>query len=359
MAWNSANIAYFQKAYGTQYAKPPDESLIKAGGFEVAPSYSTLYQLPKNKNMYVASQGYTIPRMDLSWFTNDFIANFNGFFATYTEYFARMLIRKFVETAAIYSPPNIGKANIDNKYYFRPIYKLEDLAKGLIRTEKGRVLHATREDYAALRAGFKFKVVNTKHGTKKGTAVAYTKGINEAKRASRIQNRGLTKYSWGSILNTFGEANLEGFNQPYSKNYGTAFGVPSIRDQSFGGVLSRRSLIETQLPPIFSRLQAKSPNIKKYRWGEVVWTENRVGKTGNWSTVGNNIKIGIKNNLAEVERYCQIAIRQGLRAVDKQTNNLVTYIQRGAKERIEKMFNFDIKRVTQITAFGIIKERKI
>ena len=111
---------------------------------------------------------------------------------------------RFSATAARYTPPNMGRANIENKYYTRPIYSLTDLAKGLVRTERGRRVYATKEDFAALRAGFKYKVVNTKYRLArelKHKAIGYTKGINEAKRLARIENRGLSKYSWGSMLN--------------------------------------------------------------------------------------------------------------------------------------------------------------
>ena len=87
----------------------------------------------------------------------------NSFFRKYGNYVCIGMSLKFAQAAAKFTPPNIGKAYIDPKYYSRPIYSLEELAKGLIRTERGRRVHATREDFAALRNGFKFKVVNTKY----------------------------------------------------------------------------------------------------------------------------------------------------------------------------------------------------
>ena len=54
-----------------------------------------------------------------------------------------------------------GASNMDEKVLKLTPFK--DLAKGLVRTERGRRVHATKEDYAALRAGYKFKVVNTKY----------------------------------------------------------------------------------------------------------------------------------------------------------------------------------------------------
>lgn len=259
-------------------------------------------------------------------------------FGAYTEYVARMVLRKFAQVAARFSPPNIGKAIIDRKYYYRPYYKIEDLINGDVRTERGRRLHATKEDFAALRAGFKYKVMNTKHGVKPGTVYAYTKGINQAKRVSRIQNRGLTKYSWGSILNTFNSQNVAKTFRRQSR--GTRFGV---MNQAGTAQFKNRILVQTDLPVMFKRLQNKSPNIAKYRWGSVRWEEAKEGNT---------IKLTIQNNLAAVERYCDIAIRQGLNAASKEVYKLINYIQSDAKEKIEKMFNFKLFRVTRVTALN-------
>lgn len=317
------------------------------GGIKVGQQYQTYRPIPKyltqNKNVYwVPTRITQMPRIDAQVMVDYFRQNLN--FGFYTEYVARMMLRKFSEVAAKYSPPNIGKATIDQKYYYRPIYKLEDLAKGLCRTERGRRVYATREDYAALRAGMKFKVVNTKYGTKKGTAYAYTKGINQAKRASRIQNRGLTKYSWGSILQTFTTNNMRTLNRP------TNFGILAESRQGGAYQLERRTLIQTELPPIFKRLEKKSPNIVKYRWGSVNWATN---------PSGTRIKFIIFNKMTEVERYCDIAIRQGVNAAIKESNRLLNFIRDDAADKIEKMFAFDIFKVTKLTALHITTPNEV
>ena len=109
----------------------------------------------------------------------------------------------------------------------------------------------------------------------------------------------MTKYSWGSILQTFNKNNIALLNSK------TRFGTFSIAKGRENQQVGRRVLIQTEMPPIFQRLERKSPNIKKYRWGSVDWTEK---------AEGNNIELNIHNNLAEVERYCEIAIRQGVNA---------------------------------------------
>lgn len=317
------------------------------GGIKVGQQYQTYRPIPKylknNPSVYwVPNRVTQMPRIDAQVMIDYFRENLN--FGFYTEYVARMMLRKFSQVAAKYSPPNIGKANIDNKYYYRPIYKLEDLAKGLVRTERGRRVHATREDFAALRAGMKFKVVNTKYGTKKGTAYAYTKGITEAKRVSRIQNRGLTKYSWGSILQTFTTNNLRTLSRP------TNFGI--LAQKRGGGTyqLERRTLIQTELPPIFKRLESKSPNIVKYRWGSVNWATN---------PSGTKIKFTIFNKMTEVERYCDIAIRQGINAAVKESNRLLGFIRDNTAQKIEKMFAFDIFKVTKLTALHMTTPNEV
>ena len=87
----------------------------------------------------------------------------NSFLKQFGNYVCIGMSVRFAQTAAKYTPPNIGKSIIDQKYYSRPIVKLDELAKGLVRTARGRRMYATKEDFAALRAGYKYKIVNTKY----------------------------------------------------------------------------------------------------------------------------------------------------------------------------------------------------
>lgn len=328
---------------------PQGKGTFTFGGISVLPQYNSYRQVhvdvKNNTNTYYVPNRLTsMPKVDPQKIKQYYKESMN--FGQYMQYFARMMLRKFAEVAARYSPPNMGKANIDAKYYMRPIYKLDDLAKGLVRNERGKRLYATKEDYAALRNGMKFKIMNTKHGVKRGTVYAYTKGINEAKRLARIQNRGLTKYSWGSILNTFNRQNIAKLVGTTKQGVKTRFGVADQRHP--GRQLSRRILVQTELPVIFKRLQNKSPNIAKYRWGNVDWQE---------ADEGNKIELTINNNLAEVERYCDIAIRQGVNAAVRETKKLIKAVQDGATEKIEAMFNFDMFKVTKFTAMTIRKNK--
>lgn len=229
----------------------------------------------------------------------------NYFFLKYSTMIYIGACMRFAQTAAKYTPPNIGKANIDQKYYSRPIYNLIDLAKGLIVNGRGRRVHATKEDFAALRNGFKFKIINNKYRApreEKRHAFAYTKGINEAKRLARIERRGLSKYSWGANLNNTQE-DVE--NQ-------LAKGIP----------IEQVDIYQVQkFPPIFNRLARKSPAITKYTWGsyqkDIIVSENNVKK----------INITITNRLSQIQGYGQIAIRRGLMAANAYIKQIYSGVQ--------------------------------
>ena len=223
----------------------------------------------------------------------------NSFFKKYANYVCIGMALKFSQAAAKFTPPNIGKAYIDPKYYSRPIYSLEELAKGLVRTERGRRIHATKEDFAALRAGFKFKVVNTKYRasrTQRRQAIAYTKGINEAKRLARIQNRGLSKYSWGGMLNNVEE---------------------DIQKQLAAGVSPGELSVFRlgNLPPIFQRLLRKSPNIQRYQWGTYDWNYDNPKEI-------KKIIFTVENRLAQIEAYGRLAISKGINAASRYCNSI-------------------------------------
>lgn len=275
-----------------------------------------------------------------------FCQNFNedliNFMRQNFMYVAQILIRKFAQTAAIYTPPGkkggkrLGSAYIDEAYYYRPYYSLVELAKGNVRTERGRRLYCTKEDFAALRAGYKYKILNTKQGVKLGTVYAYAKGINEAKRVSRIQNRGLSKYSWGSIINTFsgrmiGAANRQGAAKKNNPIWYTR----------------ARGLYEVGLPAIFLRLRKKSPNIQKYKWGFIDYTE----------TAQHKMQFTIVNTLAGIQSYARVAIKQGTLAVEKQFKKLSKIIESGTAEGLDKMFNYDLSKVTEVNKY-VFRDKK-
>ena len=221
--------------------------------------------------------------------------------------------RVFAQTAAKFTPPNMGKAYIENRFYYRPVQELKKLAKG-----EYAHYHATKADYAALRAGYKFRVLNTKYKAhKKNDVVAYTKGINEAKRVSRIKNRGLSRYSWGNAINNAVD-DLSQLQQYGGKGYKQIYG---------------------DLPPIFHRLLKKSPNIAKYQFGRV--ETNPDGDKG--------FEITFINKLAQIQRYGHIAIRQGTMAVNRWWNKLVRAQIANDQQKLKKIFD----------SIGPVHEREI
>ena len=231
---------------------------------------------------------------------NHFNHAVNRVIQKYSAWIATEMLRVFVATAARFTPPNMGKANIEEKYYYRPIQDLSLLAKG-----EYPPYHATRADYAALREGYKFRVLNTKIGHKKNEVYAYTKGINEAKRVSRIQNRGLSRYVWGDALNNHAEE------------------IFKLKAQTGG------KIVETDLPPIFHRLAKKSPNITKYHFGYATATWKRGAKA--------HYDITIINKLSESQRYCRIAIERGSAEVNRWTNKFFDKVKRGLEDDVKKL----------------------
>lgn len=218
-----------------------------------------------------------------------------SFFKQFSNFICIGMSLKFSVAAAKFTPPNMGKAYIDAKYYNRPIYSLTDLARGLVRTSRGRRVYATKEDFTALRAGYRFKVVNTRYRAtrqQRREAYAYTKGINEAKRLARIQHRGLSKYSWGSMINNIEEDIQNQFDEGVTPQQLSVFRV-------------------NNLPPIFQRLLRKSPAIKKFNWGTYDWDFLPSPKNIE------RISFRITNRLAQIETYGKIAIDQGIRAASK------------------------------------------
>lgn len=229
----------------------------------------------------------------------------------YGLWIIRSMARVFCQTAAKFTPPNMGKSYIDEKYYYRPVQDLSLLAKGQYSP-----YHATKADYQALRKGYKFRVLNTKVGHKKNEVYAYTRGINEAKRLARIENRGLARYTWGNALNNKGIHWSEGKMDQFV-----------------------HSQIEVELPPIFKRLERKSPNITKFNFG-----------SRQMSYRNGIISMTILNRLAQSERYCQIAVGKARAQVNKWTNKFFSKV----KNRLEA----DVVKMIQNTKLSYVKYTK-
>lgn len=226
------------------------------------------------------------------------IHRINNFFRKYGDAVAVGMCLRFSVRAAKYTPPkNRGKwtGTIQDSLYFRPIQDLRLLAKGYYPRN-----HASKKDYQMLREGYLFRIMNTKYRHRRTDAVfAYAKGINEAKRLSRIQNRGLSKYSWGELF--------DGMTKEALNQLQVGKGDIGQAGQSTGVSVYK----VTKLPPIFQRLAKKSPNITKYHWGSYKWKYNPSKQQPK------TIDFTITNRLTQIERYGQIAIKQGLIAAKK------------------------------------------
>lgn len=105
----------------------------------------------------------------------------------------------FADGAAKATPPSIGKASIEKKYWTRPILSLALLVRNKYPKHK-----AVPEDYVQFRKKMKYKVLYTKSGVKKGTAFAYTKTKAQARKAAKIETRGLSRVMWGKNLPSIG-----------------------------------------------------------------------------------------------------------------------------------------------------------
>lgn len=138
----------------------------------------------------------------VSWDTEDFEKKLKEVGEKIQEETDDMLVRlstSFVGGAAKATPPSIGKASIEKKYWTRPILSLALLVRNRYQNFK-----ATKEDYEQYRKKMKYKVLYTKSGVKKGTAWAYTKTKAAAKKAAKIETRGLSRVMWGKNLGDIG-----------------------------------------------------------------------------------------------------------------------------------------------------------
>lgn len=242
--------------------------------------------------------------------SNEVFRDVAQFFKKLTVPIVQSLVRTIAVEASKYTPPGnktkkLGSAYIAKEYYSRPIQQFKLLHQGAYQG-----FHMTKKDYQMWRQGYKFRVLNTKYRVKKGTVYAYCKGINEAKRVARIQNRGLAKYSWGSMIQHFSSTKTEG--------------------EGWG-------FYNTELPPVFHRLAKQSPNITRHRWGFVSSDATGI-KDG-------NLSFTMRNNLTEIERYGDIAIKRGTTALLRQWNKMQKDIENKQSKRLQKFLDFEINKI--------------
>lgn len=138
----------------------------------------------------------------LNYDTSEFEANTKKVIEDIQNETKNMLIKAstdFADGAAKATLPSIGKASIEKKYWSRPI-----LVLGLLIRNKYSTYKPTKEDYIQYHKKMKYKVLYTKTGIRKGTAFAYTKTKAQAKRAAKIETRGLSRVMWGKNLTSIG-----------------------------------------------------------------------------------------------------------------------------------------------------------
>ena len=229
----------------------------------------------------------------------------------YSVEIALNLARVFVDEAAKFTPPCMGKSYIDNRLYYRPVQDLQKLKDGEYPPWK-----ITKADLRAIHQGYKFRVLNTKQGHKKNEVVAYTKGINEAKRVSKIQNRGLLRYTWGdALINNSKELNEYVKNNP---------------DKSF-------KWYNPTLPAQFQRLARKSPNIVKYHFADILIQND----------LPDGVNVIIDNRAAHGEGFYAIAMKRGALKAQIYMKRLYNKIKAGVETDIMKLIGkFSVQEVT-------------
>lgn len=246
-------------------------------------------------------------------FSGNFEKDVDDIMRRYGLWIMRSLLRVFATEAARFTPPNMGKSTIEDKYYYRPILTLIKLVRGEYRRT-----YATPQDKEMLKQGYNFKVLNTRYKKhQKGEAYAYTKDIKEAKTLSRIKNRGLARYSWaGALNNKASEMYLD------KKNVNSGH------------------FMEIELPLIFKRLVRQSPDISKYNFISRAMTYR-----------GGVVTVQIENKLAQSERYCAIAVARGTAAVDRWQSKFFDAVKNKCQDDIIKMLKktklFNVKFVVE------------
>lgn len=110
-----------------------------------------------------------------------------------SEQILRKCAVSFAKKASLYCPPNMGKKNIEKRFYTRPILYLPDEVRK----------HKRSEDIEELRKGKLFKVTIKKSG--KFVKNIYSKSLRMIKKYARIRNRGLFKVMFGANLESIKE----------------------------------------------------------------------------------------------------------------------------------------------------------
>lgn len=232
----------------------------------------------------------------------------------------KSLMRTFTVAAAKYTPPGdkgkkLGVTTIPHQKYFCLIIDLEEQLKNPPKKLSKDIL---RIDKIQFEKGYKFKIIRNKFN-EKPQFLGFAKNIRYAKHMARIENRGLFKYSWGTLLNTF---NKQMIDQSHKYNQFTKDDV---------------ALYRTEYPPVFRTLAKKSPSIKKWSWGVIKGTPLDM-QNAKWRIDG-------YNNIAESFAWGQIAVKRGIEAALHSWKSMVSAIQIGAVSRLQRFMDFQIHKL--------------
>lgn len=260
------------------------------------------------------------------------------FWAEMTAPLLKNCARVFVQTASKYSPPGhwkkksvkrmthtpqpdvtpkfgLGNTTIPHEYYFCKIVDLEAARKATDPKDRPH-----KEDYEWIKQGYKFKVIRNKYREKMKT-IGYARNLVYAKHMARITNRGLTKYSWGTILNNFEQ------NITQRANNVNAF---------YADNNTQLGLYQIESTPTFRILAQKSPNITKYKWGFTkIYTDDV--QNGKW-------KMHMRNNLVQEEAFCDIAMRLGYRNMMRTWKDMIKKINTGSSG-LKKFVKTEINKI--------------
>lgn len=244
------------------------------------------------------------------------------FWESYAVPILKSCARAFLLAASKYSPPGkngqmLGTTSIDPKYYYCRIIDLEKS-----KTDPNVRKRPRAEDYEWIKKGYKFKVVSNQYRPKfpGNRCLGYAKSLRTAKQIARIKNRGLMKYSWGTLLNNFSGKAIQ--QSKMSAKY--------FPDNVVG-------LYETELPPTFRLLAQKSPNITKYRWGAITINPTDV-KNSKWELEGHNYK-------TDTNAFNGIAVRRGMNAALRQWKSAVNAMRAGSVKSLQRILKFQINQI--------------
>lgn len=243
------------------------------------------------------------------------------FWQAFTVPIMMNIAKAFCLAAAKYSPPGrhgkqLGTTSIEPRYYYCSIIDLSKYAN-----DKNSQKNMIPSDWPHYKRGEKFKVISNKWRQKK-KVLGYAKTMVGAKKLARIKNRGLMKYSWGTLL-----SNFRGVPTTVSSDY-TA-NVNNINKTGF----------DIEVPATFRLLAQKSPNITRYNWGSITMQSENVQKS-KWKMEGHN-------NKTDSNAFNSIAVREGTYAAVKTWKATIAALRNSNPNTLQRFLNFGIQKMNR------------